>query len=36
MGGGHPDIKMRLSLQEFKVVYPDKVLIEDITYEDDA
>ena len=23
MGGGHPDIKMRMSLKEFKRSYPD-------------
>lgn len=36
MGGGHPDVKMRLSLEEFKIGYSDKVLVEDITYEDEA
>lgn len=34
MGGGHPDLKMRLSFAEFVRVYQDVVLVEDITYEE--
>lgn len=33
MGGGHPEIKMRMTLVDFKNSYPDKVFIEDITYD---
>ena len=32
MGGGHPEIKMRLSFGDFVRVYPDEVLVDDITY----
>ena len=32
MGGGHPDIKMRLAFSDFVNTYPDEVLVEDITY----
>lgn len=32
MGGGHPDIKMRLAFTDFVNTYPNEVLVEDITY----
>lgn len=32
MGGGHPDIKMRMSFEDFKRVYEEAVLVGDITY----
>lgn len=33
MGGGHPDIKMRMSLKDFEKIYDDKVIIGDITFD---
>jgi hypothetical protein len=33
MGGGHPWTKMRISFEEFKSTYPDKVLVLSITYD---
>lgn len=33
MGGGHPEIKMRLSFKDFEKSYPEDVLVEDITYD---
>lgn len=33
MGGGHPEIKMRLSFADFRKAYPDSMLVDDITYE---
>ena len=32
MGGGHPEIKMRISFEDFKKAYEDEILVEDITY----
>jgi hypothetical protein len=32
MGGGHPWVKSRVSFEEFKQVYDDKVFVWDITY----
>lgn len=33
MGGGHPDIKMRISFKDFEKIYEDKIIIGDITYD---
>lgn len=33
MGGGHPDIKMRLSFEDFARTYKDDLIVDDITYE---
>lgn len=32
MGGGHPDVKMRMSFDDFKRTYDQSVLVGDITY----
>jgi hypothetical protein len=34
MGGGHPWTKMRISFQEFRASYPDKVFVLNITYDE--
>lgn len=33
MGGGHPDIKMRVSFEDFARTYKDDLIVDDITYE---
>jgi hypothetical protein len=34
MGGGHPDLKMRVSFEEFVGLHPSgNVLVENITYD---
>lgn len=35
MGGGHPWTKMRISFDQFKLSYPDKLFVFDITYAND-
>ena len=32
MGGGHPDIKMRMSFKDFERIYDDHVLVAEITF----
>ena len=32
MGGGHPDIKMRMSFKDFERIYDDQVLVGEITF----